>query len=166
MADSSWWSRKRSQLNNAFRSLFPLKTGSLNSSRWAAYLTTALSVICCFLAGTILLFLSHTGWRKNWFPSFSDLIRDLGIALIVASVIAIIIEIYRFAHERFGAMREMFDLIMSERITPEVWFELKDLTETKVCIRKNVHVRLAISPTEPPLGPVIKLVICRGTISQ
>jgi hypothetical protein len=151
MADASWWSRRRSQLNRAFRWLIPLKTGSVYSSRRAANLTTALSVMLCFSAGMILLFLSHTGWRKNWFPSFSDLIRDLGMALIVASVIAVILEIYRFAHQRFGAMREMFDLIMSERITPEVWFELKDLIETKVCIRKNVHVRLAISPTVPPL---------------
>jgi hypothetical protein len=123
----------------------------MSATRRRANLTTALSVMLCSSAGTILLFLSHTGWKKSLFPSFSDLLRDIGIALIVASVIAVILEIYRFANHRFGAMREMFDLIMSERLTPEVWFELKDLIETKVCIRKDVHIRLAIRDADPPL---------------
>ena len=39
----------------------------------------------------------------------------------------------------------MFDLVMSERITSDVWFELKDLIEAKDVIRRGVHIRLSLA---------------------
>lgn len=149
MTISSWWSNAQSKVRELYARLITRRSGSIYENRRIASLTTGLSVLLCFCLGMFLL--SFTGWTKGWHHLWTELSRDLGIALIVASVIAIILEIYRYAHHRFGAMREMFDLIMSERITPEVWFELKDLIETKVCIRKNVHLRLSISPADPSL---------------
>jgi hypothetical protein len=120
---------------------------SVKKSRKIANLTTGLSLLACLFGGIVLLYVANPCWAKN--PLYcSELLRDLGIALIVATIIGGILEIYRYAHHRFGAMREMFDMIMSERITPDVWFELKDLIETKVCIRKNVHLRLSITYDE------------------
>jgi hypothetical protein len=108
------------------------------------YLTTGVAVLLAAAIGIILLFLAHSKWHENWFPFFPDILRDLGIAMVVSSIIAVLIEIYRYAHHRFGAMREMFDLVMSERITPEVWLELKELIELKDVIRRNAHIRLSL----------------------
>lgn len=78
--------------------------------------------------------------------------RDFGIALCVSVLVAILIEIYIAVLHQIGTMRDVIDLIMGERITPEVWMELKDLIESKSVIRRNVVLRLELE-RDSALGP-------------
>jgi hypothetical protein len=44
------------------------------------------------------------------------------------------------------SMRDVIDLVMDEKITSEVWMDLKDLIEAKSVIRRNVMLRLELEP--------------------
>jgi hypothetical protein len=45
-------------------------------------------------------------------------------------------------------MREVMDLTMGEKITSEVWLELKDLIETRRVVRRSAHIEWKL--TQPP----------------
>jgi hypothetical protein len=116
-----------------------------STSKRRIYLVTSLALLLTASSGIILLFLAHLKWHEDWSSFFPDLLRDLGMAFIISTVVALLIEFYRFAHHWFGAMWEMLDLLMSEEITSAVWLELKDLIKGKKVIRKGVHIRLALT---------------------
>jgi hypothetical protein len=126
------------------------------------YLTTGIAVLLAAAMGIICLFVAHSKWHEDWFPYFPDITRDLGIAFIVSSIIAVLLEFYRFVHHQFGAMREVFDVMMSEKITPDVWLEVKDLIESKKIIRKAVHIRVALSYIEGAPQHLCKLSVEYG----
>jgi hypothetical protein len=126
----------------------PRRRRPISVSRARILLTTGFAVLFAAAIGTLFLFLAHSRWREDLFPFFSDIIRDLGIALIVSSAVAVFIEIYRFVGHELGAMREVLDLVMSDKITPEVWLEVRELIENKKTIRKAVHIRVELSEVQ------------------
>jgi hypothetical protein len=81
------------------------------------------------------------------------LLSELGIALIVAGVVACLFEIYRSAHHKLEGMIEVINAVQGERMSPEVWRELDDLMSDKQVIRRDVHVRVELLPLSGlPLG--------------
>ena len=74
-----------------------------------------------------------------------ELWRDLGIAFIVACVVAVLFELYRGLHHQLKSMRDVIDLVMGEQITPDIWLELKDLIAQKQLLRRNADIRLSLS---------------------
>jgi hypothetical protein len=131
-----------------FRFLFQSDTGRAHERRASKkfiYLTTGSAVFATALLGIVLLFLAHTPSHEGWVTTIAGVLRDPGIALIVSTVIALLLEFYRYVHHRSGAMREMFDAVMSERITSDVWFELKELIDAKQVMRRNVLIRFGLT---------------------
>lgn len=102
--------------------------------------TVVLSLIALLAGGTglllVLAFVRFSGLEIMW-----EFGRDLGIALIVSGVIASLFELYRSVRQHIETMRDVIDLTMGDKITPEVWLELRDLIETRKVIRRNVHIR-------------------------
>lgn len=106
------------------------------------------SLASIFVVGVILLAVHRlipapSGWpRLN--ESLQEVTRDLGIAFVVSSVVAVLFELYRSLHHQIEAMKDVIDAVMADKLTKAVWFELEDLIEKKAVLRKELRVRLAL----------------------
>ncbi len=70
--------------------------------------------------------------------------RDIAIALSVSGVMACLFEIYHHVTHQMRTMREVIDTVMGDKITAEVWDEVKKLIEHRNVIRRNVRIRLSL----------------------
>jgi hypothetical protein len=116
--------------------------GKLKSFR--SWIPPAASLISGFIVlaiGTLTLF--YLAFRKySGEDIFFELLRDLGIALVVAGIVTLLFEVYHHLTHQMRTTREVIDAIMGEKITPEVWDEMKVLIERRTMIRRNVRIRL------------------------
>jgi hypothetical protein len=130
------------------------KSTKLDVKRALAWIKTLgpwFAIGVCFLVGIVFLLSSRElVWSQGERPEsiWPDLLRDLGIAFIVSFVLGVVIEFYRYLGHRMDSMREVIDAVMTDRITGEVWSELKELTEQKTLIRKNAFVRMSLRRRE------------------
>jgi hypothetical protein len=114
-----------------------------------------LSLLLIGSVGIVLLLVSNTALaeaHRYWSDLMRDLLRDLGIAFIVSSVVAGLFELYRSQSHTFDGMKGVIDAVLGEQISPEVWLELKELIAAKQCIRRRARIRLEFSTHEklPP----------------
>ena len=84
---------------------------------------------------------AKAGWNR-FNESVQDVLRDLGIAFIVSSVVAVFFELYRSLHHQIQSMRDVIDAVMADKLTKDVWFELQDLIDKKSVMRKGLHIRI------------------------
>ncbi len=116
-------------------------TGRARSGlRWSVF--GIVTVGLAFLAGRGLI-PPKAGWDR-FNESIQDLTRDLGIALIVSGVVAVLFELYRSLHHQIESMKDVIDAVMTDKLTKAVWFELEDLIEKKSLLRKGLRVRLEV----------------------
>jgi len=106
------------------------------------------SLASTFAVGVILLAVHRLTPAPSGWPLLSESIqevtRDLGIAFVVSSVVAILFELYRSLHHQIEAMKDVIDAVMADKLTKAVWFELEDLIEKKAVLRKELRVRLEL----------------------
>jgi hypothetical protein len=67
------------------------------------------------------------------------------MALLVSAVVGGLFEWYRSTRLHVETMRDVVDLAMGEKITSEVWLELRDLIETRRVVRKTVKIECALT---------------------
>jgi len=110
------------------------------SSRRSLPLQVIASLVVLLLLGAGLLalvsFFKFKGSDVAW-----EFLRDLGIALVVAVVVAGLFELYRSIRHNVETMRDVLDITMNDKVTPEVWQELRTFIEARKVIRRNMHVR-------------------------
>jgi hypothetical protein len=87
-----------------------------------------------------------------WYPKIAgetlrELVRDIGMALLVSAVVGGLFELYRSTRLHVETMRDVVDLTMGEKVTPEVWLELRDLIETRRVVRKSVRIECILEPS-------------------
>lgn len=109
-----------------------------------------LSLLLVGSIGFVLLLVSNTALTEThrYWSNLRDLLRDLGIAFIVSSVVAGLFELYRSQSHTFDGMKGVIDAVLGEQISPEVWLELKELIAAKQCIRRRARIRLEFSAHE------------------
>lgn len=73
-----------------------------------------------------------------------DLARDLGIGLLVSFVVASLFEFYRNKRHEIESMKDVLDIVMGSKLTPEVWTEVVRQLESKRVIREDVDLRLEL----------------------
>jgi hypothetical protein len=107
-------------------------------------LVVKLSIGIGLLIGLLLLVASAARGKEisRVTTIFSDVTRDVGIGLLVSSTVAIFFEIYRSSRHEMEAMKDVIDFVMGDRITPEIWMDVKELTEAKSVVRKRFNLRL------------------------
>jgi hypothetical protein len=105
---------------------------------WSLVSTFALGLVLLAGRGVIP---ARVGW-PHLNESIQEVARDLGIAFIVSSVVAVLFELYRSLHHQIEAMKDVIDAVMADKLTKAVWFELEELIEKKTVLRKELRVRL------------------------
>jgi hypothetical protein len=108
-------------------------------------LVVSVSLLALFFGGILLLVASvnNLGHALPYTGEVvPELLRDLGIALIVSCVVAGLFEIYRSQRHTVEGMTDVIDAILGEQISPEVWLELKELIASKQVIRRRANIRL------------------------
>jgi hypothetical protein len=104
-----------------------------------------LSLVACLALGLfLLLFFSPESVHEEWQKRLFGLLHELGTALCVSFVVAALFEIYRNVRHEIETLRDVIDLVMAEKITSEVWLDLKDLIEDKNVIRRSAVIRMEL----------------------
>lgn len=110
----------------------------LGKSLWA------LTIGAAILGGS-LLFLASRGLQETSSPQLAhDLIRDVGIALIVAAVIAAIYEIHARARFDRATMTGVLGSIYNDIVDGSVWEEIRQQILDKELVRKNGQVTISL----------------------
>ena len=103
-------------------------------------------VVVALLAGIGLIAIARylhqpaTTWRDIG----THMIRDLGIALVVAVAVGYGFEIYQRARETEHTMAEAFDARMSDELTRDVWLGVKHQILEKRLLRREADIRLRL----------------------
>lgn len=107
----------------------------------AASLAGGLIVLVCGSGILVYLAFEKFSGRELLF----ELQRDIGIALAVAGLVALLFEIYHHVTHQMRTTRDVIDAVMGEKITPEVWDEVNVLIERRKIIRRDVRIRLSLN---------------------
>jgi len=99
-------------------------------------------VILILIGAAILLLLSFVKFGGR--DLSLDFVRDLAIALTVGGFVACLFEIYHHITYEMRTMSEVIDTVMGDKITPDVWREVKNLMERRTVIRRDVRIRLSL----------------------
>lgn len=83
-----------------------------------------------------------------------DVVRDVGIAFLVAVIIAAIYELHVRSRFDIETMRGVLDTTLGDLVRPDIWQEVKKQIIERDTIRQNVDVRLKVEPLGPLPGPV------------
>lgn len=107
-----------------------------------------------FVLGLILLVVVHTWKYRTYYEPGAfieitqDVVRDLGIAFIVSSIVGQLFELYRSLRHSIDSMKDVVDAVMADKLTKEVWFQLEDLIENKKVLRVGLRIRLELERDE------------------
>lgn len=112
-------------------------------------LAVKLSLAVCVLLGILLFTLSALKLGQSIQPKgfLPDLAKDVGMGLLVSSIVGGLFEIYRSTRHEIETMKDVIDFVMGDRITPAIWMELKGLIEKREVIRRDFHLRLEFEPS-------------------
>ncbi|MEN6537296.1 MAG: hypothetical protein ABFD89_26825 [Bryobacteraceae bacterium] len=112
--------------------------------QWAPPFAAFVGGLSVLFLGSVMLFslslVRFDGRSIAW-----EFFRDIGIALSVAGVMACLFEVYHHMTSERRTMRDVIDTVMGDKVTPEVWAEVKELMERRNIIRKNVEIRLSLA---------------------
>lgn len=105
------------------------------------------SLVVIAVAGVLMLSLRQLipgvpGWT-GFNASVQDLLRDIGVAFVVSSVVGGLFEVYRNLHHQIQSMQDVVDALMVGKLTKQVWFELENLIDAKIVLRKDLRIRIA-----------------------
>jgi len=110
----------------------------LGKSLWALTIGAA-------ILGGILLYIASRGLQETSSPQlWHDLIRDVGIALLVAAVIAAIYELHARARFDRATMTGVLGSIYNDIVDGSVWEEIRQQILDKELVRKNGQVTISL----------------------
>lgn len=93
---------------------------------------------------------SPFGWSPH---ELTELVRDFGIALVLAPVVTIIFEAGTRRSAKLNEMRDYINATMSSFVTKEIWKEIKDQVVLRNVTRRNVKIMIRVSQeVELPVG--------------
>ncbi len=102
--------------------------------------------ILTLLAGMGFLVAARTpspfGWSHH---TLAELVRDFGIALILAPVVTIIFEAGTRRSAKLEEMRDYINATMSSFVTKDIWKEIKDQVVLRNVTRRNVQITIRMS---------------------
>jgi hypothetical protein len=107
------------------------------------------SVLAIIAAGIVVLVIAGLLTRRSRF--WGDLVRDIGIAFIVAGVVS---GLYEFSTRSVEETRSDLDAVnhlMSLFIPKPVWNEISNEVVHRPAIRKNVVINVDVSHKAPPV---------------
>jgi len=84
--------------------------------------------------------------------AFFDVLRDIGIALVVAVVVTAVFELYARTQETVEAATAIYDINMSTALTGRVWNEVKTQLLNKHLLRQKAEMRIRVERS-PQLLP-------------
>jgi hypothetical protein len=120
--------------------------------RWKPRIYLAAVLVFAFALGAAAIHVSDVASKQWGWSLLAELLRDLGIAFVIAAVVAAVFEIYRSVRHEVETMRHVIDVIMHDQLSPEVWADLKDLIDKKNVIRRNARIRLQLQ-RRPEMNP-------------
>lgn len=94
----------------------------------------------------IVLIVVVAVWQEKGPPILLHVLRDIGIALIVAIVVTVVFELYEHTRERVVSTEREIDARMGDQLTPEVWKDIKEQILDKHLLRRNAEMRVIIQP--------------------
>lgn len=101
-------------------------------------------IIIGSLLGLLLLTVSLKWRRDNWNEVLRDLIRDVGIALLVAALVTIAYELHaRSLYDRDNFVG-MLQAVMGKVVPPEVWKAVQGTVIERDRIRGDIDIRLRV----------------------
>ncbi|HVG33413.1 MAG TPA: hypothetical protein VM911_10040 [Pyrinomonadaceae bacterium] len=106
----------------------------------AAYFAWFLIGAAILIALPFLLWSQLIGEHSIW----RDIVRDIGIAFMVAAIVAAIYELYARSRFDIETMKGVLDTTIGEIIRPDIWQEVKGQVIERDMIRQNVDIHLRI----------------------
>jgi hypothetical protein len=107
-------------------------------------------IIVVLLVGLLLLTIPHKIKHKtrakhtNWSDVFRDILRDLGMALLVAAIVTFAYELHaRSLYDRENFV-SMLQSVMGKVVPPNVWREVQATVIERDRIRRDVNIRIRL----------------------
>lgn len=111
------------------------------------------------MGAIIILFFAYQAPKDS---TLSHLLRDIGIAIVVAVIIAAIYETYARHHFEAQLMSKAINVLIADFSRDDVWEEVKKQLIEKHFIRENLRVEMSLKADEKLLHPgqmVLEMVI-------
>jgi hypothetical protein len=97
--------------------------------------------------GIVLLAIAAMAEGK-WNKILLHVIRDIGIAFIVAVVVTGVFELYERTRQTEVSIERQVDARMGDQLTPEVWKDIKEQILDRHLLRRNAEVRVRFEKTK------------------
>ncbi|MEA2600880.1 MAG: hypothetical protein QOF89_1872 [Acidobacteriota bacterium] len=115
-----------------------------------SYFAWFLSGVAVLISIPFLLSASMLSEHNIW----HDVIRDVGIAFLVAAIVAAIYELHVRSRFDVETMTGVLDATIGDIIRPDIWEEVKREVIERGMIRQNVSIHLRVKPLGGLPGPV------------
>ncbi len=86
--------------------------------------------------------------EQRWSEICQHLLRDAGIAFVLAPLVAMAFEFYQRSHETLETTQRAFNASMAEQLTPDVWEGVQKQILSKRLLRRNVEIRVKLQRNE------------------
>ncbi len=108
-----------------------------------------LYAVAILVIGVILVVIAAIGEEKKWsVPTIAHVLRDIGIAFIVAVVVTGVFELYERTQQSVASMEREIDARMGDQLTPEVWKDVKEQILDKHLLRRNLELRVSLEQSK------------------
>jgi hypothetical protein len=104
--------------------------------------------IFVILVGTLFLLWAA---KLEKYSTSHDVLRDIGLALLIAAVVGATYEVFARSHFIRDTMAAMLSKILGDIVRDDIWDEVKDQIIKKEMMRENMDIFLGISSDLDPL---------------
>lgn len=128
--------------------------GSINIAPFVLWLTAGIGVVGLVLIVFAAARLPAESIRR-------DIVRDLGIAFLVAAIVSVAYELNTRSLLDVERLEGVLQTVLASNVPPKVWHQVNDEILQRHVIRRNVQFRLAVrsDPTLSPGQRVLKVAI-------
>lgn len=95
-------------------------------------------------------------YQVHDYSIWREIIRDIGIACLVAAVITFIFELHARSRSDLETITGVLNMTMGDVVRPDIWTEVKAQIIQSRVVREKMEVRItSVEPVGGPFGPAI-----------